>query len=739
MNNQNQSLPDNPNIKVLKAGRTGLFTNHIFKAIPLAFDESMSYYETLLGLLHYLKYTIIPTVNNNAEAVAELQNLYIELKTYVDDAITEFEEYVNSEINRFENQVDTEINRFEGVVDDKVQSLEDYMNNYFDNLDVQEEINNKLDDMVESGQLEEIISEYLTLAGMITYDTVSDMKLATNLVNGSKCATLGYYTLNDGGRAFYKIRTITNEDVIDEMFILSLDDDTLIAELICDEEINLKQLGLKGDGTTDETTKLQNAFSKTYNIFINNGTYVTNDEITIASPKIVTGDSNAIIIAKQGMAIDKSIIKILSDNVTIKNVKISANITENPIGDTYNSNHGISQIDIVDTRKNITIDSCTLYDNAYGSIRIRGTSTGQYFDNLTFKNNQFNNVDCGIISLSSVDKLLHLTNIYYLNNEFNGYSKSEPISLFHYGTSKNIVITGNIMYNKTQGHAIYITHNTNKQIIISNNNISDCSNGVAIDNGENINIENNIITGISNYINEGIILTDCNNVSVNNNTFDKISNDGIILNNCEYVNVNDNIVTNLNINDAQGFKSAIKINGITHANFSNNYTSRYSTTQSVVYRLMSTCSYLSINEPNNNSITAYGLHISDLTSLTDSYILTNLSIQGGFTANKVDSNTNTIIQNNPQTLTTFNIPYNYKFSRITKYNFGSNQTLSTYQIYNLKDYDVYDLYINTTATLTLTNNTTDDFGITWKSERTITSGTKTIIRLMYINNKLYEV
>ena len=106
-----------PNIEVIKAKKTGLFTNYIFKAIPLAFDESMSYYETLCGLLNYLKNTVIPTVNNNADAVIELQTLYEELKTYVD--------------------------------------------NYFENLDVQEEINNKLDKMVEDGVFDEIINQKL--------------------------------------------------------------------------------------------------------------------------------------------------------------------------------------------------------------------------------------------------------------------------------------------------------------------------------------------------------------------------------------------------------------------------------------------------------------------------------------------------------------------------------------------------------------------------------------------------
>lgn len=114
------------NIEKIKP--TGLFTNYIFKAIPLAFDESLSYYETLCGLLNYIKNTVIPTVNNNADAISELQNLYIELKNYVDT--------------------------------------------YFDNLDVQEEINNKLDEMAQNGELEILLAYAFENAQSIARDTL---------------------------------------------------------------------------------------------------------------------------------------------------------------------------------------------------------------------------------------------------------------------------------------------------------------------------------------------------------------------------------------------------------------------------------------------------------------------------------------------------------------------------------------------------------------------------------------
>ena len=87
--------------------------------------------------------------------------------------------------------------------------LHDYVHDYFDNLDVQEEINNKLDDMAESGQLADIIAQYLTLSGVLGYLTVSDLAAADNLAAGSKAKTYGYKRVGDG---VYDLYTNKNKD-----------------------------------------------------------------------------------------------------------------------------------------------------------------------------------------------------------------------------------------------------------------------------------------------------------------------------------------------------------------------------------------------------------------------------------------------------------------------------------------------------------------------------------------------
>jgi lysophospholipase L1-like esterase len=86
------------------------------KVLPLVYDDSLSYYEVLCKVVTYLNNTI-GAVNENTEDVANLTLAFNELR--------------------------------------------DYVNNYFDNLDVQEEINNKLDKMAEDGTLTNLIKAYV--------------------------------------------------------------------------------------------------------------------------------------------------------------------------------------------------------------------------------------------------------------------------------------------------------------------------------------------------------------------------------------------------------------------------------------------------------------------------------------------------------------------------------------------------------------------------------------------------
>lgn len=200
------------------------------------------------------------------------------------DAITYYQllckivEYLNKVIdenNLIGEQTENLTNAF--------NELQDYVNHYFDNLDIQEEINNKLDEMAESGELVEIIEQYLQLAGILAYDNLNTMKTAENLTNGSIVKTLGYEDYKDGNGNFYKIRNILNTDIIDNKKIVALRNKNLIAELIEENYINVKKYGVYGDGIHDDTLSIQYIIDNFNNrtIYFPDGNYLISNKIVV--------------------------------------------------------------------------------------------------------------------------------------------------------------------------------------------------------------------------------------------------------------------------------------------------------------------------------------------------------------------------------------------------------------------------------------------------------------------------
>ncbi len=163
------------------------FIYYCQKVIPLAFDESLSFYEQLCHLTAKIK-EVIEEQNIETQAIEELQNKYLLLVDYVD--------------------------------------------HYFDNLDVQEEINNKLDQMALDGTLEEIIGAYLSTNAIIGFNNINDLKASENVIEGSIVKIIGYNAINDGGINTYKVRTKQLLDIPDDINLIQLNDSNLVAELI---------------------------------------------------------------------------------------------------------------------------------------------------------------------------------------------------------------------------------------------------------------------------------------------------------------------------------------------------------------------------------------------------------------------------------------------------------------------------------------------------------------------------
>ena len=79
----------------------------------------------------------------------------------------------------------------------------EYINNYFENLDVQEEINNKLEEMKENGELSDIIAAFLKAP--TSYLNVDAMKTDSAIVNNSVAITASYQGINTDGACLYWI------------------------------------------------------------------------------------------------------------------------------------------------------------------------------------------------------------------------------------------------------------------------------------------------------------------------------------------------------------------------------------------------------------------------------------------------------------------------------------------------------------------------------------------------------
>ena len=141
------------------------------------------------------------------------------------DALTEWQLFckLGKEINKIINSENTLGTQMENVTNAFID-LQNYVNNYFENLDVQDEINNKLNEMAQNGTLQEIIATYLNSNALFCFDTVSEMKNATNFVDGSFAKTLGFYNKNDYGASFYKIRNKKENEDIDEKTIIEINE-----------------------------------------------------------------------------------------------------------------------------------------------------------------------------------------------------------------------------------------------------------------------------------------------------------------------------------------------------------------------------------------------------------------------------------------------------------------------------------------------------------------------------------
>ena len=108
------------------------------KVLPLVYDDSLSYYELLCKVVDYLNKTMedVDTLHGDVD---NLHTAYTELQTDMNNKYHGMTQWMNSSYT----------------------DLVNFVNTYFANLDVQTEINNKLDVMATDGTLSALIEPYV--------------------------------------------------------------------------------------------------------------------------------------------------------------------------------------------------------------------------------------------------------------------------------------------------------------------------------------------------------------------------------------------------------------------------------------------------------------------------------------------------------------------------------------------------------------------------------------------------
>lgn len=88
-------------------------------AIPLTFDDSISYLETLGKVVEKLN----ESLTQNEDWAAELRKDITDFTTYIENEVTTFKAKINSDISSFENRISAQISTFEQQMNDKYSTF----------------------------------------------------------------------------------------------------------------------------------------------------------------------------------------------------------------------------------------------------------------------------------------------------------------------------------------------------------------------------------------------------------------------------------------------------------------------------------------------------------------------------------------------------------------------------------------------------------------------------------------
>lgn len=165
--------------------------------------------------------------------------------------------------------------------------------------------------LITAGILEEELKKYLPLSGgemtgditanniyannnILVFNNVAEMKASNKIKAGYTLKTLSFYTAGDGGGADYVIVNSIGEDEVDEYSVIALQKG-LYAKILVQDYLNVKQLGVKSDGKTDNTELIQNILNKFNKIYFPSGSYLITKTLKVKEGTQILGTRKSFI------------------------------------------------------------------------------------------------------------------------------------------------------------------------------------------------------------------------------------------------------------------------------------------------------------------------------------------------------------------------------------------------------------------------------------------------------------
>lgn len=439
-----------------------------------------------------------------------------------------------------------------------VNELIDYVNHYFDSLDVQQMINAKLDQMAQDGTLADLINNVIFSSlnnsvnkRAIKHLTVLEMINDTHIALNDVVITCGYYKVNDNGNAMYYVLDINSG------YNIPLSNG-LFAYFVSDSG-RPEQFGCKGDDS-DDTTGLKNLLNTCKCVsFTPNKKYGFSSPLTIKGGTTINGNFSCL----HSLIIDVSndqndgLVKISGDNCVFTNIKFDGgmnNAGQKVNKHTYDrpSTNGRPILDTIAGKKytNILIENCVFENATSMSIQLNDC------DNVTVSNCQIRNSNRDSIfvvgdAITIVGNIIEDCEDNYIAIDTSFITRDISDIVIAQNTLKKSM-TNTDRYNISLSVGIFVGNSDGRTITkcnINNNNIESNYIAIKVDNVKEFRLNSNDIRsgGLGKTVASGLYglyirkspnayVAD-NHIICNSHTL-YVANDcdGIVIQFCEIVN-----------------------------------------------------------------------------------------------------------------------------------------------------------------------------------------------------------